>query len=47
MAPTLLQKVIAYSVMLTMNVILFLISPIMGAFAFAVFLPGVLAVWRL
>jgi len=47
MAPTLFRKLLAYSVMLIMNVVLFLISPIMGVFAFALFLPGAIAVHRL
>jgi len=39
MGPSLLQKVIAYLVMMTMNVVIFVFRPLMGIIAFFIFLP--------
>ncbi len=41
------QKAIAAFVLLVLQVVMFVFSPVLGILAFLVLLPGLFAVWRL
>lgn len=47
MAASIGQKALAVFVLLVIQVVMFVFSPMLGILAFFVLLPGLFAVWRL